>query len=168
MKKLFIGLLIIGLTTQVFSQITKTEHLSEVVVVAVNYKYLNQVDNAEAAIPVELLQKKVANFDLKNSEYYQDDYDYYSISFYIPQGKILAAYDKDGNIIRTIERYNDIALPKTVASAIATRFPGWSISKDLYLINYFDSKGATKKYKLTLENGDQKIKVKLDGDGNFL
>ena len=168
MKKLFFGLFIIGLTTQIYAQITKTEHLSEVVVVAVNYKYLNQVDNVEAPVPVELLQKKVANFDLKNSEFYQDDYDYYSIWFFIPEGKILAAYDKDGNIIRTIERYKDIALPKSVAGAIANRFPGWTVSKDLYLINYYDSKGASKKFKLTLENGDQKIKVKMDAEGNFL
>jgi len=168
MKKLMIGLLVLGLTTQAFAQITKVEKLSEVVVVAVNYKYLNQVDSQEAAVPVELLQRKVATFDLKNSDFYQDDYDIYTVSFYIPEGKILAAYDKDGNILRTIEKFKDITLPMSVAKSVTKRFPGWTISKDVYLVNYHHKKGVDKKYKLTLENGDKRMRIKSDAEGNFL
>ena len=168
MRKFLIGFFVIGLTTQLFAQVIKTEKLSEVVVVAVNYKYLNQVDYKEAAVPVELLQRKVASYDIKNADFYDDDYDYYTVSFYIPEGKVLAAYDRDGNILRTVERYKDIALPKDVAGAIAKRFPGWTISKDIYLVNYHDAKGANKKYKVTLINGDERIKVKMDAEGNFL
>ena len=168
MKKLIIGLLVLGFTTQAFAQITKVEKLSEVVVVAVNYKYLNQVDSQEAAVPVELLQRKVATFDLKNSDFYQDDYDIYTVSFYIPEGKILAAYDKDGKVLRTIEKFKDITLPISVSKSVAKRFPGWTISKDVYLVNYHYKKGVEKKYKLTLENGDKRMRIKSDAEGNFL
>lgn len=168
MKKLIIGLFVLGLMTQGFAQITKVEQLSEVVVVAVNYKYLNQVDNQEAAIPVELLQRKVATYDLKNQDFYDDDFDFYTVSFFIPEGKIVAAYDSNGKILRTIERYKDIALPMDVSMAVAKRFPGWSITKDVYLINYHEEKGVNKKFKLTLENGDKRLKVKVDSEGNFM
>jgi hypothetical protein len=168
MKKLIIGLFVLGLMTQGFAQITKVEQLSEVVVVAVNYKYLNQVDSQEAAVPVELLQRKVATYDLKSQDFYDDDFEFYTVSFFIPEGKIVAAYDSNGKILRTIERYKDIALPMDITMAVAKRFPGWSITKDVYLINYHESKGVTKKYKLTLENGDKRLKVKVDSEGNFM
>ncbi|MGB5463046.1 MAG: nicotinate-nucleotide adenylyltransferase [Aureibaculum sp.] len=168
MKKLIIGLFVLGLMTQGFAQITKVEQLSEVVVVAVNYKYLNQVDSQEAAVPVELLQRKVATYDLKSQDFYDDDFEFYTVSFFIPEGKIVAAYDSNGKILRTIERYKDIALPMDITMAVTKRFPGWSITKDVYLINYHEAKGVTKKYKLTLENGDKRLKVKVDSEGNFM
>ena len=168
MRKLIIGLLVLGLTIPAFSQITKTEKLSEVVIVATNYKYLNQVGQDEVAIPVKMLQRKVATYDIKTSDFYDDEYDYYSVNFFIPEGKVLAAYDKDGKIIRTVEKYKDIALPKHVVNSVVKRFPGWTIAKDAYLVNYHNEKGVTKKYKLTLENGDKRMKVKTDAEGNFL
>ncbi len=169
MKKVLLGLLAIGLTTQMYSQIIKTEQLSEVTVYATNYKYLNNVDTQEAAsIPVEMLQRKVASFNVKESEFYQDDYDLYQVNFFIPEGKILAAYDKDGKLIRTAERFKNVNLPTAVKKSVYDRFPEWTITKDLYVVNYHDSKGASKKYKLKLENGDKTLRVKVDEMGNFL
>ena len=169
MKKVVLGLLAMGLTTQIFSQIIKTEVLSEVVVMAKNYKYLNDVNSQEVvSIPVELLERKVASYNVKDSEFYQDDYGTYNITFYIPQGKILAEYDADGKIIKTVERFTDINLPKSVKKAVLDRYPKWTITKDIYKVSYSDAKGSKKTYKLKLENGDEIIRVKTDEYGNFL
>lgn len=169
MKKILLGLLILGFASPVFAQITKTEQLSEVTVRATNYKYLTSANSEEvASVPVKLLEQKVANFDLKDSEFYQDEYDQYIISFYIPEGKILAAYDQDGKLIRTAEKFKDIALPRSVKESVALRFPGWTITKDIYLVTYYDKTGIDKKYKLRLENGNKKIKVKVNEKGEFL
>ncbi|MCK0146615.1 nicotinate-nucleotide adenylyltransferase [Arenibacter sp. F26102] len=169
MKKILFGLLAFGLTTQAYSQIIPTVELSEVTVYATNYKYLNNVNTEEvASIPVKLLQQKVATYDIKSSEYYQDDYDLYNITFFIPEGKILAAYDKDGKLLRTAEKFKDINLPSSVRNSIADRFPEWTITKDIYLVSYTDAKGAKKTYKVKLENGDKMLRVKLDEKGEFL
>ena len=169
MKKFLFGLLASGLTTQAFSQIIPTVELSEVTVYATNYKYLNNMNTGElASIPVKLLQQKVAAYDIKSSEYYQDDYDLYNITFFIPEGKILAAYDGEGKLLRTAEKFKDINLPKTVKKSVADRFPGWTITKDIYLVSYSDTKGANKAYKLKLENGNKTLRVKLDETGKFL
>lgn len=169
MKKLVFGLLFLGFATQAYSQIIQTEKLSEVTVYATNYKYLNSLTSEEPAdISVELLQRKVATFNLQDSEFYQDDYDLYRINFFIPEGKILAAYDKDGKLLRTAERFTDVKLPNSVRESVAERFPGWEITKDVYLVNYHDQKGVTKKYKLKLVNGDKVLRVKTDEKGNFL
>ena len=168
MKKLIVGLFVIGLTSQAFAQITQVEQLSEVVVTAVNYKYLNAVDNSEAAIPVQMLERKAAAYNVQEQEYYTDDFDFYQVSFFIPDGKIVAVYDPDGKIMRTIEKFNDIKLPTAVNNALAERFPNWEVVSDVYRVTYSESKGANKTYKLKLKNGDKTMKVKLSDDGEFL
>ena len=167
MKKLILTLIILGFTIQNYAQI-RTEQLSEVVIAATNYKYLNKTGIENASIPVSLLEQKVASFDLKDAEFYADVYDTYEVTFYIPEGYILAAYDKNGEILRTAERYNNVTMPKSVINAVASRFPNWAIKKDVYLVSYYESGNITKKYKITLENGDKKMKIKVDEEGHFL
>lgn len=167
MKKLILGLLAIGFAIQSFAQIVP-EKLSEVVISATNYKYLNEVGLTNASIAVEVLESKVASFDLKNSEYYSDDYDTYEITFYIPDGYILAAYDKDGVILRTIEKFKDVTLPREVINSVSKRYPNWVFKSDVYKVSYHDKHGITKKYKITLTNGDKRIKVFTDEHGDFL
>ena len=169
MKKMLLGLLTIGLTIPMYAQITKTEELSEVTVYATNYKYLQNVNSEEvASVPVEMLERKVAAFNVKDSEYYQDDYDLYEINFFIPEGTILAAYDKDGKLLHTAERFKNVNLPMAVKEAVLERFPNWMITKDIYLVNYKDGRGAKKTYKLKLENGEDTLRVKLNEKGEFL
>lgn len=170
MKKIIFGLLVFGLTIQSFAQI-KTEKLSEVVITATNYKYLNKTGIENASIPVALLEQKVAGFNLKDADFYSDEYDTYEVSFFIPEGNILAAYDKDGKILRTIERFKNVTLPIKVRESVAKKYPNWSFAKDTYLVSYHDNNNGgkiTKKYKIVLKNGDKRIRVKCDEEGNFL
>ncbi len=112
MKKLMLGLLVFGFATQLmFSQEVKPIELSEVNV-TVNYKYLDAIDSKEVAVPVKMLEQEVAYFNLKESDLYSDEYDTYQVSFFIPQGRIVAAYDSDGKILRTIERFKNIQASK--------------------------------------------------------
>ena len=53
--------------------------------------------------------------------------------------------------------------------AIAERFPNWTVVSDVYRVNYHYPNEVTKKlYKVRLENGGKKIKVKLKEKGDFL
>lgn len=169
MKKSLIILFLFGIVSPVLAQVTSPEELKEVELVAVNYKYLDQVTQGEVAVPVKLLQEKVARFDLTNSEYYQDDYDYYEVTFYIPEGTILAAYDKTGRLLRTVERFKNVGMPSAVHQAIKSKYPGYAVASDVYLVNYRDSKGLERRnYKLKLESPTDKLRVKVDEQGNFL
>ncbi len=163
MKKFILGLFLFGLTTQLSAQIIE---LPEIEIMGVNYKYLAAAGETDNPPPVKMLQRKAAAYDVKASEFYEDDYDNYSISFFIPEGRILASYDKDGNVLRTIEKYKNLALPPSVAQAIAKNYKGWTMTKNAYLVNYHDKKGITKKeYKILLEKGSQRLRVKTDENG---
>jgi hypothetical protein len=159
-----VGIFIAGFAIRSAAQ----ETLPEIIVMARNYKYLKSVSNKDAAQPVRLLERRAATYDVRNSEYYEDDYDTYYITFYLPQGYVLAVYDADGKLIRTAERFKTIALPTAVRMAVAARYPNWSISKDLYRVSYGEASGAKVDYKLVLENGNKRIRVKTNEKGEFL
>ena len=168
MKKLIISLFVIGLAFQTFGQTNSdTERLPEVEIVAVNYKYLKDIGSKNAVEPVKYLERQAAAFDLINSDIYNDEYEEYSVSFYIPEGTILAAYNRDGEIIRTAEKFKDIDLPLDVINSVWREHPGWKITGDVYLVTYHHIHGITKKYKLLLEKDGKRKKIKTDELGNF-
>lgn len=168
MKKLLAGLILLGLTTQVFAQI-KTETLSEVEVKGVNYMYISKIGNiSEEANPVQKLHIKVASFDVLADNLYLDQYETYYYSFYIPEGYILALYDKEGVLLRTAEKFKNIQIPRNVTEAIMTEHPGWDIVSDIYYVSYHHVNGITKKYKVKLSKDGKFKRIKIDADGDFL
>jgi hypothetical protein len=58
-------------------------------------------------------------------------------------------------------------LPSAVTNSVTNRFPNWKISNDVYQATYYDEKGSDKKYKLQLENGNKRMKVKVNEKGEF-
>lgn len=185
MKNIILGLFVFGLTTQSYAQVTE---LPEIYIEPVSYKFLEKIDVDEDVVeviatealatedaedvtvqPVKLLQREQAIFNLKDSEYYEDEYEYYFLSFYIPEGKILASYDKDGDFLRTIEKFKNTEIPSVVAQAVVKKYPGWTVSENVYLVNYhLENEIVKKEYKLLLERANQRRRVKTDENGNFL
>lgn len=162
---LSIGVFLFGFAIQSFAQIV----LPEVKVTASNYKYLNSVDHKELAAPVKMVEQYAASYDIKSSEFYQEEYDTYFVSFYIPDGQILATYDKDGKLLRTAEKFNNVKIPSAVAATVAKTYPGWTIAKDVYLVSYYEAADqVNKKYKLVLENGTKRMKIKTNEQGEIL
>ena len=162
---LFSGLFVLGVIVETFAQ----EVLPEIIVTEAMYKYLNSVNPEEAAQPVSMLEQYVASYDLKGAEFYEDEYDNYVVSFFIPNGKILALYAKDGTLLQTAERYNDSALPKNILKTIANKYPKWAVSQDVYLVTYHQKDGSTRKiYKLVLQDGNKKVRIKVNDQAEFL
>lgn len=162
----FVAVFIAAAITQTFSQTM----LPEIVVRAANYKYLNAVSPEDSPKPVSMLEEYAAAYDVKGSQFYEDEYDNYFVSFLIPEGKILAAYDKDGKLLRTAEKYKNVTVPLAVKQAVEKKYPQWVIAKDVYLVNYYAEGGGVNKklYKLVLENGDKRMRVKITDHGEFL
>lgn len=167
LKKFLVGCIaLLAMHLNTFAQVT----LPDVTVISYNYKYIRAAGDTHAAQPVKMLQRYAASYDIKNSEFYDEEFDDYTISFFIPEGEILATYDKEGKLIRTAEKFKNIALPESVRKAVNNRFMGWAISKDVYLVNYVadSEKESRKLYKLLLENGTKRIRVKTNEKGEFI
>ncbi|NNK83793.1 MAG: nicotinate-nucleotide adenylyltransferase [Flavobacteriaceae bacterium] len=169
MKKILLGLFIFGLTTQINAQ---TIELPETII-SVNYKYLDAVEEVDAdntPARVKKLEQEVLKFDNKDmTSLYDDEYETYTVSFFVPEGRIIAAYNKDGKIIRTIEKYNNVRLPLEVMQSVSKRFPNWGIVEDVYFINYHCERDSIKQvYKIKLKNDDKFLTIKTDENGTFL
>ncbi|MBT8394085.1 MAG: nicotinate-nucleotide adenylyltransferase [Bacteroidia bacterium] len=165
MKKLVLGLLFFGLTTQIYSQAIE---LSEVDV-SLNYQYLDAVNADEAAVPVKVLTEQAGKYNPNKNDLFDDEFDTYRVSFHIPEGKIVAAYDKNGKIIKTIEKYKNVRLPLVVLESVAENYPNWAVVEDVYEVNYHCTKGVIKKqYKIKLKNKDKTVTIKTDAEGNFM
>ncbi|NMH85909.1 nicotinate-nucleotide adenylyltransferase [Flavivirga algicola] len=166
MKKILLGLFIFGLTIQAYSQ---TIELSNTVI-SLNYKYLDATGFDNMPERVKRLEDEILNYEHKElSKLYDDINEVYEVSFNVPQGKIVAAYDKHGKIIRTKEKYNNVRLPLEVMQAISKRFPNWGIVEDAYLIRYHYNKDTLQQeYKVKIKNNDKSILVITDEKGTFL
>ena len=165
MKKLIFSLMAIGFVYQMYAQDIK---LPEVIISAVNYKYLNAVSSEDSDPSVTRLEQEVAFYNVKESDLYEDDYDTYMIEFYIPDGRIVASYNSNGELLRTIEKFKSVKLPKDVRDAVFTRFPNWTLDKDVYYVNYDVNKDVKKVYKIKLRNGNEVMRIKIDAEGNFM
>lgn len=104
---------------------------------------------------------------MSEKQIYEDAYDTYFVSFYIPDGSILASYDKDGELLSTAEKFKNTKLPAAVREAVEKRFPQWAISKDTYLVSYYSEGGVRKKYKLLPENRGKRIRMEASDNGEF-
>lgn len=167
MKKIVLSCFAIALAFQMNSQ---TIELPETLI-SVNYDYLETIDSNNI-IPhrVKKLQNEALNYkNVELAKLYDDEYETYSVSFYVPEGRIIAAYDKNGKIIKTIEKYDNVRLPLVVLQSISKRFPNWSVVEDVYYINYHSEKDSLKhEYKIKLKNEDEIISVRTDEKGTFL
>lgn len=55
-----------------------------------------------------------------------------------------------------------------MSQAVAAKFPNWAITKDVYVVNYYEKNGsAVKKFKLVLENGNKRIRVQVSENGEI-
>ena len=121
------------------------------------------------ALKLYLLNKYRINYNATNPEIDESGKIAYTISFYTPDGKIIADYNTEGKIISTTEKYKNVRLPLEVLQAIAKRFPNWSILEDTYHISYHCEKGITQKvFKIKLANDEKVLNVKTNDTGDFL
>jgi hypothetical protein len=97
-----------------------------------------------------------------------DEYNTYNVSFRIPEGKMVVAYDADGKIIKTIEKFNNIRIPLAIRNALSEKYSDWQVVKDLYVVHYTDTYGAEKVYEIKLKKDSKTLKVKLDERGNYI
>ncbi|WP_445731876.1 nicotinate-nucleotide adenylyltransferase [Mariniflexile sp.] len=166
MKKIVFTLLIFGLAIQFHAQTIDLP----TTLVSVNYKYLNATDSEITPQPVEKLKDAVLNYRTSElTKLYDDENDIYKVSFSIPEGEIIAAYNKKGAVVRTTETYNNVRLPLVVMQAISKRFPNWGIVKGIYLVKYQGKKDLFhQEYKVKIKNEDEVITVMTDENGLFI
>jgi len=174
MKKLFISLIALSLTTVGYSQSQMSNGDSEEVILEgvtvspYNLTYLTSVTEESMPQHVQELEKRAARFDIKESEVYDSDIDVYEVMFSQEDGTIIATYDQYGRILNSFERFNDVTLPFSLRNKIYRQYPGWVIHRDAYVVSYYRNSGVKKMCKVQLRKDGKRKNLKVDMDGNSI
>lgn len=168
MKKSIIGVLLVCLASISFSQSIEEVKLESVTITPLNTNYLNNVLDLNTPVEVIRLEKEAAKFDITTLDLYDPDFATYEVTFSQKDGKIVAVYDKDGNILRSSERFQNVILPRKVLNSVYAQNQGWRFHKDSYLVTYYEGRDAKKMYKIQLRKGNKRKNLRVDVDGNIM
>ena len=172
MRAILFGMLFIGLTSLSFAQELNDEAqevvLEGVTVTALNMNYLNEVHDAATPEIVKGLETRAAGFDIKKSPNYNDDFGPYKVYFSNSKGRIIATYNRNGEILASSEKFKDVILPIEVRNAVYSRYPDWTVESNVYLVSYYHRKGVNKMYQFNIGKDGMNKNLKIGVDGNLI
>lgn len=148
---------------------SQTVELPETII-SINSDYFNSVDTENSCNYVQKLEQALLNYDHSElSDLYDSKKDIYNVTFKMPDGKIIASFNKDGKIIETFEKYNNIRLPYMVMQAIAEKYPNYSIEEDVYIVKFHCDEDAKKQeYRIKIKNDTTVLSLKTNEQGEFI
>lgn len=170
MKNLVIGLFVLGLTSLGFSQNTNIEmeevNLDGVVISDINFNYLEKVQDIALPASVISMENDASVYNVRGLSDFDGRKDSFRVKFKGTKGSyIIADYDRHGKIIKTSERYKEIALPKNLIKAVLTQYPKSTFLKVAYAVDYEDQKTVKKVYKVQIMNDGKKRNLKIKSGG---
>ncbi|MFV8226562.1 hypothetical protein [Christiangramia aquimixticola] len=105
-----------------------------------------------------------ANFDILGfiQETQNEDYDSYLVTFRSGKGYLTADFDKEGNLVKTSQKFENIILPLDVRREVYQANQGWTMTANKYAASGRANLLEKEVYKIKLVNNNQKRTVKLD------
>jgi len=171
MKKTIVGLLLVGFVFQSYAQDVlfeaklKKEEVPSVIIENIEEDYPDFIVDEYTAVPLEFIENDVIVDRNINSN---DDYSTYQVTLKGKGEILVATYNKNGELLSTVEHGKNVELPKAVAHTLAITYPGWNLIKDNYKMVHYKGLNKHERYKIILENSGKKIRVYTDANGKFL
>ncbi len=162
MKKFVLSIVFAGCAALGYSQILEplTEvKLDEVTVIHSNY--YQSVTKGVSSPSVLKLESEVACYDITKSPEWNSKFDSFEVTFEQPNGNILATFDKEGKVVRTSERFNDITFPQDIRDEIYGQYPGWIADRNSYMVSYNVLGGMKRTYKVELHKDKVRKRLKI-------
>ena len=107
-----------------------------------------------------------ANFDIKNfiTALEGNKYTSYEVAMKSSKGSMVANFDEDGNLIKTRQNFKDVLLPYPMILDVYKNYKGWTMTKNNYRATTKGEIITKETYRITLQNGNRKQKVKIEGN----
>lgn len=171
MKKVIIGLLVIGFTYQSYAQEVlfeaklKKEEVPAVIIESVEEDFPGFIIAEFRAIPIEFIEEDIiVNRNITSN----DDYDTFQITLKGKGREFVATYTKDGKLLSEVEHGKNVVLPVSVRNTMSKAFPGWTVKEDNYKMIHYTGVKKKERYRIVLQKGKEMKKVYIDADGNLL
>ena len=176
MKNVIIGFFLMAFIATGNSQILLGESV-------VDYKKSSmKIDPATQTLVIKIPEKKLGEFGkdpltfMKNnfeieqllSDNANEDYTKYQVNFITKNGKLIAIYNNDGELISSKQRFKNMRLPYDVQLEVAKLYNGATI---LGTKSFAHSRGweiEKEYYKIKLNYGDKTRRIRIHRDNNQL
>lgn len=169
MKNLILGLLLFGFIGTGHSQIllkeTKVDYrpesmkldpVSNSLVIKVSEKVYGEFDSD----PLAFVKNR---FDInKVIEENQDDYDAYRVDFRTTKGHLLANFNKNGDLISSIQKFKNVRLPEEARLKILQEYRNAAILENKYFASTKGWDIQKEFYKVKIKDGDKTRRVKIN------
>lgn len=151
------------------SRITTENHRNEnannldIMTTMLNASYFEDLNAKNTPSVIKELKQQVAKYNISDSSVFDDsEKATYRVVFKNKQGKLVVIYNNQGEILNSVEKYKNIAIPSDLRIAISKEYPGWAFQENKYSITYNKDNGFNKSYKIELKKGNLKKTLRIN------
>ncbi|MES2812793.1 MAG: hypothetical protein V4670_10025 [Bacteroidota bacterium] len=141
------------------------DELPAVVIKKVGVDFSYYLPDRNADNKVREMQKKFIGYKL-GKDY--EGHDEYLVLMEADDAYLAATYDEKGKLMRVVEKYENVKLPRQVIFSVYKSFPEWTIVKDKYLYTQEDGDIKKKQYNLKIKKGNEIKKIVVQSNGTIV
>jgi hypothetical protein len=130
--------------------------------------YLRKVQTAITPQAVSEYRVMAVHYDVASSDLFDGRDALFLVVFRTQKGAIEASYDWSGEVVESIERFRNIALPNKIIRSGMQYHSGWRVVGTNYYVYYLKDRTTRISYSIYISNGSKKKKILLDGEGSLL
>lgn len=170
--KLFINVVaLLGVITASYSQNLeaadefRSDELPTVVIKSAGKDFSVYLPDKNPDSKVRQMQENFIGYNLGKDF---EGYDEYLVMMETDDAYLTATYNQNGKLIRVVEKYENVKLPKSVVLSVYKAFPEWTIVKDKFLYAQEDGTVKNKSYSLKLKKDNETKKIVVNPQGKIL
>ena len=170
MKLLFSVLVLLGFSMVSYSQSLEDEELKynelpAIVMKTAGKDFSIYLPDRNPDAKVRQLQDKFIGYNLgKDLEGYNE----YLVVMEAGDNSLVATYNENGKLMRVVENYSNVKLPRQVIFSVYKSYPGWTIVKDKFLYSQQDGDIIKKQYNLKIKKDNEIKKIVIKPNGNII
>lgn len=111
--------------------------------------------------PIQFMKQ---NFDFKqflSSVLDTKEFDEFVVTFNSKKGYLEAIYTNEGDLVQTLQRFNDKILPLDLRKQVYSSNQGWTMVSNKYIASGKKDRIDKEYYRIKLENGSKSKSIKL-------
>ncbi|SHI92996.1 hypothetical protein SAMN05444363_2148 [Flavobacterium terrae] len=114
---------------------------------------------------VRQMQDKFVGYNI-GKDY--EGHDEYLVFFDAEEASLMATYNDTGKLVRVVEKYDNVKLPRSVIFSVYKSFPGWVIVKDKFLYTQADGDVLKKQYNLKIKKDRDVKRLVVNPNGEIV
>lgn len=170
MKTFTTILLFLGLMLPCFSQ-EKDEgeidikELPSVVIRRVGTDFSIYIPDKNPDMNVRKLQEAFIAYDVGKNRQGEE---MYLVVFSTENNSLAATYNEKGKLIRVVENYKNVKLPRKVIYSIYKTYPDWTLVNDKFLYTQREGDIIKNQYNVKIQKGKKVMQLKVHPNGEII